>query len=54
MEIRDLGNTDFETLFQGFENAFSDYEIRFQKDEVYSMLKRRGYLPGYCVRFSCA
>lgn len=45
MEIRDLGNIDFETLFQGFENAFSDYEIRFQKDEVYSMLKRRGYNP---------
>lgn len=45
MEIRNLGNTDFDTLFCGFERAFSDYEIHFGKDEVRSMLKRRGYNP---------
>lgn len=43
MEIRNLKYTDFETLFHGFENAFADYEIHFEKEEVRSMLKRRGY-----------
>lgn len=45
MEIRNLENTDFETLFHGFENAFSDYEIRFEKEEVRSMFTKRGYNP---------
>jgi len=45
MEIRSLENTDFDTLFNGFEKAFRDYEIHFEKDEVRSMLKRRGYNP---------
>lgn len=45
MEIRSLEHIDFDTLFRGFESAFSDYEIRFYKDEVCSMLERRGYDP---------
>lgn len=45
MEIRNLGNTDFETLFHGFEKAFSDYEIKFEKMEVQTMLSRRGFTP---------
>jgi len=45
MEIRSLEHTDFDTLFDGFEKAFLDYEIHFDKDEVRSMLKRRGYNP---------
>ena len=47
MEIKSLENIDFETLFQGFENAFSDYEIQFKKEEIRSMLKRRGYCPKF-------
>lgn len=43
IEIRSLEHTDFDTLFQGFERAFSDYEIHFEREEVRSMLKRRGY-----------
>lgn len=43
MEIRNLEHTDFDTLFHGFEKAFADYEIHFEKEEVRSMLKRRGY-----------
>lgn len=43
MEIRNLEHTDFDTLFRGFERAFSDYAIHFDKEEVRSMLKRRGY-----------
>ncbi len=45
MKIRNLEHTDFDTLFISFERAFSDYEICFDKGEVRSMLKRRGYDP---------
>ena len=45
MEIRNLEHTDFNTLFKGFERAFADYEIHFEKEEVRSMLQRRGYNP---------
>lgn len=45
MEIRNLEHTDFDTLFHGFEKAFADYEIHFEKEEVRSMLARRGYNP---------
>ncbi len=45
IEIRSLECIDFDTLFRGFENAFSDYEISFDKEEVRSMLIRRGYDP---------
>jgi len=45
MEIRSLEHTGFDTLFNGFEKAFLDYEIHFEKDEVRSMLKRRGFNP---------
>ncbi|MCI5757386.1 MAG: hypothetical protein MR037_04050 [Bacteroidales bacterium] len=37
--------TDFEVFFHGFEKAFADYEIRFEKNEVRAMLKRCGYNP---------
>lgn len=45
MEIRGLDNICFDELFEGFSNAFSDYEIHFDKSEVQSMLTRRGYVP---------
>ncbi|MDE6061661.1 MAG: GNAT family N-acetyltransferase [Duncaniella sp.] len=45
MEIRSLEHIGFDTLFEGFSNAFSDYEIHFEKSEVHSMLIRRGYVP---------
>ncbi|MBD5311311.1 MAG: GNAT family N-acetyltransferase [Muribaculaceae bacterium] len=45
MEFRNLEHTDFDTCFRSFERAFSDYEIHFDKEEVRSMLKRRGYNP---------
>ena len=41
MEIRSLENIDFDILFEGFSNAFSDYEIHFDRSEVRSMLIRR-------------
>lgn len=45
MEIGNLENTGFDTLFRGFERAFADYDIRFGREEVRSMLERRGYNP---------
>lgn len=45
MEIKSLEHADFDMLFNGFEKAFLDYEIRFEKDELRSILKRRGYNP---------
>ncbi len=45
MEIRSLENIGFDTLFNAFERAFADYEIRFEKEEVRRMLTRRGYVP---------
>lgn len=45
MEIRNLENADFETLLRGFERAFADYAISFEKEEVRSMLTRRGFNP---------
>lgn len=45
MEIKNLENTDFDTIFRGFQRAFADYEIHFEKEEVREMLRRRGYTP---------
>ena len=45
MEIRSLGTVDFDSLFKSFERAFEDYAINFEKEEVRSMLIRRGYDP---------
>lgn len=46
MDIRSLKDIDFDTVFHAFEQAFADYEIRFEKEEVRAMLKRRGFNPG--------
>lgn len=45
MEIRNLTGISFDTIFDAFQRAFSDYSIRFEKEEIRSMLKRRGYTP---------
>lgn len=45
MEFRNLEHISFDTLFRGFERAFADYEIHFEKEEVRAMLTRRGYNP---------
>ena len=45
MKIKNLDGIDFEQVFAAFENAFADYAIKFDKTEVRSMLKRRGFNP---------
>lgn len=51
MEFKSLENCNFETVFRGFERAFADYEIHFEKEEVRSMLQRRGYDPKLSFAF---
>jgi ribosomal protein S18 acetylase RimI-like enzyme len=45
MEIKSLENTDFETIFKAFGQAFADYEIQINAEELKIMLKRRGFNP---------
>lgn len=43
MEIRSLVNTDFETIYKAFEQAFSDYEVHINDKELRAMMERRGF-----------
>lgn len=45
MEFRNLKDIGFDTVYGSFERAFADYAIKFDKEEVRSMLIRRGYNP---------
>ena len=45
MEIKSLGKTDFRTIFAAFSNAFADYDIQLNADELKTMWKRRGFNP---------
>lgn len=46
IEIKNLEHVGFDDIFHAFERAFCDYAISFEKEEVRSMLKRRGFNPG--------
>ncbi len=43
MEIKSLKGIQFNTIYSAFENAFSDYDVQINKDELFGMLKRRGF-----------
>ena len=45
MEIKSLGKTDFDIVFEAFNRAFADYEIQLNKEQLQMMLKRRGFDP---------
>ena len=45
MEIRSLENTGFESIFKAFSQAFADYEVQWNKTQLKTMLKRRGFVP---------
>ena len=45
MEIKSLGKIDFKTVFSAFSNAFADYDIQLNADELKTMWKRRGFNP---------
>jgi len=43
MEIKSLAGTSFDTIFEAFSRAFADYELQQDKEQLRSMLKRRGF-----------
>lgn len=45
MEIKSLTTTDFDTIFEAFQQAFADYELQQDKEQLRNMLKRRGFTP---------
>ena len=45
MQIKSLFNTNFDTIFKAFNQAFADYEIQISKNELQTMLRRRGFNP---------
>ena len=45
VQIKDLGNTSLDVLFDAFQQAFADYEMQLDKSELLTMLKRRGFNP---------
>lgn len=45
MEIKSLEKTEFETIFRAFSQAFTDYEVQWNKAQLKTMLKRRGFVP---------
>lgn len=45
MEIKPLGKTDFDTIYEAFNLAFADYESQLNKTQLKCMLNRRGFNP---------
>jgi len=45
MKIASLQNANFDDLFKAFSQAFSDYEMHWSKEQLKSMLNRRGFIP---------
>ncbi len=45
MEIKSLEKTNFETIFKAFSQAFADYNIQLNAEELQVMCKRRGFNP---------
>ena len=45
MEIKSLAKTDFETIYKAFNQAFADYEVQNNREQLKTMLKRRGFNP---------
>lgn len=45
MEIKSLKEVTHDELFCTFQQAFADYEVQLDKQELFTMLKRRGFDP---------
>jgi ribosomal protein S18 acetylase RimI-like enzyme len=44
--FKSLEDTSFDALFEAFNKAFWDYEIRINRDQLAVLLQRRGFVPG--------
>ncbi|HSH20118.1 MAG TPA: GNAT family N-acetyltransferase [Draconibacterium sp.] len=45
MEINSLKGVSLNSMFESFNDAFSDYEMQLNKVELQRMLQRRGFVP---------
>lgn len=43
--IESLDKTNFDTIFTTFSQAFSTYEVQLNREQLFVMLKRRGFVP---------
>lgn len=43
--IKPLNNISFSSIFSAFDRAFEEYEMQLNKDELHTMLRRRGFVP---------
>ena len=43
--IKSLNNINFNSIFSAFNKAFQNYEMQLNKDELHTMLGRRGFVP---------
>lgn len=43
--IKSLGNISFEVVYEAFKEAFSNYEVQVNREELQTMLTRRGFIP---------
>jgi len=43
--INSLEKMSFDSLFVVFNEAFRDYEVQINKDELHTLLNRRGFVP---------
>lgn len=43
MEVKSLGGTDLHDIVRAFMAAFADYAVSFSEQEIYSILRRRGF-----------
>lgn len=45
MVIKPLQNLKFDLLVEAFKQAFADYEMQWNRDQIKMMLNRRGFVP---------
>lgn len=45
MEIKPLKNISFDRIYNAFSCAFEDYEMQLNKEQLFVMLNRRGFVP---------
>lgn len=43
--IKSLKGITFDSIYQAFKEAFMDYEMQLEKEELRKMLQRRGFVP---------
>lgn len=47
MVIKSLADINFDIIFEAFSQAFADYELQLDKEELRTMTQRRGFDPSF-------